>query len=260
MFPSFFLSDDKMSATVRTAQFGELKSSVVDWSSGKAPRLLVVFSHGFGAPGTDLVPLAGELQHVSAQIAEHVRFVFPQAPIDLGPLGMPGGRAWWPINMDQLATMHQTRDYRELTELEPDGLRAASSQLSGAVQAMLDDAGLTNAQLFLGGFSQGAMVSTDVVLRTSLRPAYMVLMSGTLICRAEWTRLAEEHPGCPVIQTHGTEDMVLPIEPSRWLADMLSDNGFELNYATFRGPHTVPPAALQMTAQAIISQLSEADV
>ncbi len=260
MFPSSCLSGDKMPATVQTTQFGELKSSVVDWSNGKTPRLLVVFSHGFGAPGTDLVPLAGELQHVSPLIAEHVRFVFPQAPIDLAPLGMPGGRAWWPINMAQLATMHQTRDYRELTEVEPDGLRAASSQLSRAVQAMLDDAGLTNTQLFLGGFSQGAMVSADVVLRTGLCPAQLILMSGTLICRADWTRLAGEHPGCPVIQTHGTDDMVLPIEPSRWLRDMLSDNGFEVDYATFSGPHTVPPTALQMTARAVINRLAESDV
>lgn len=246
-----------MCAAIHTRYFDELNSSVIDPANGQSPQLLVVLSHGFGAPGTDLVPLAMELQGASSQVAENVRFVFPQAPVDLATMGIPGGRAWWPINMAQLAAMHETRDYRQLTEVEPQGLREASSQLTGAVRAMLDEAGLTHDQLFLGGFSQGAMVSTDVVLRTGLCPAHLVLMSGTLICRAEWTRLAGEHTGCPVIQTHGTEDVVLPIEPSRWLADILSDSGFDVDYASFAGPHTVPPAALQMTAQAIIHRLAE---
>ncbi|MCH2203508.1 MAG: hypothetical protein MK102_16195 [Fuerstiella sp.] len=246
-----------MSAIVQNTQYGDLQCTVVDQLKGAAPRLLVVLSHGFGAPGTDLVPLAYEFLNASPKIAGSVRFIFPQAPVDLTPAGMPGGRAWWLINMEKLATVFQTRDYSQLTEVEPPGLRDASAGLSQAVQAMLEDAGLTGEQLFLGGFSQGAMVSTDVVLRSGLCPALLILMSGTLLCRADWTKLADEHRGCRVIQTHGNADTVLPIEPSTWLRDLLSEHGFNVEYAAFTGPHTVPPIALQMAAQAMIEKLED---
>lgn len=247
-----------MPTSVETTQFGTLKCRVVDELNGKSPRLLVVLSHGFGAPGTDLVSLADPFLQGIPEIAESVRFIFPEAPLDLGPMGMPGGRAWWSINMAQLASMYQTNDFAQLTEVAPDGLEEASAMLTEAVQAMLSDCGLTSDDLFLGGFSQGAMVSTDVVLRTGLSPAALILMSGTLLSRNEWTAMAQEHPGCPVIQTHGTTDMVLPIEPATWLRDMLQDNGFDVNYTSFMGPHTVPPEALQMTAGALMERLGGA--
>lgn len=244
-----------MPAPVQTTQFGDLTCRVVDELNGESPRLLVVLSHGFGAPGTDLVGLASPFLDFVPPIAESVRFIFPEAPLDLGPMGMPGGRAWWQINMAQLAAMYQTNDFAQLTEVEPEGLRDASAMLSGAVQAMLDDAVLTSDSLFLGGFSQGAMLSTDVVLRTGLCPAALIVMSGTMLCRQDWTRMAGEHPGCPVIQTHGTMDMVLPIEPATWLRDMFSENGFDVSYASFMGQHSVPQESLQMTANALLDKL-----
>ncbi len=246
-----------MPMEVQTTQFGQLKCRIVDLLNGRSPRLLVVLSHGFGAPGTDLVSLAEPLLGASPVIAEAVRFVFPEAPMDLGPMGMPGGRAWWPINMAQLAAMYETKDYKQLTEVEPPGLQDASSQLAEAVRAMLKDCELQEDCLFLGGFSQGAMVSTDVVLRHGFCPAQLILMSGTVLCRADWASMAEKHPGCAVIQTHGTADMVLPIEPSTWLRDILSEHGFDVDYTSFNGPHTVPPEALEKTALALIAKLTE---
>jgi len=248
-----------MSMTTRQQKFGSLQCHVVDCLEGRAPKLVVVFCHGFGAPGSDLVGLAEPFLNAADEIAGNVQFVFPEAPIDLAPMGMPGGRAWWPINMEQLATMYQTRDFSQLCEREPDGLQAASKLLTETVQAILDATELLPSQLILGGFSQGAMAGTDVVLRTGLQPAALVLMSGTMLCREEWTQLAAKHPGVPVIQTHGTMDMVLPVEPSEWLRDMLKENGFDVQYASFVGPHTVPPEALQMTAQKIMQLLNESD-
>jgi len=246
----------KMPMTTKEQKFGSLRCHVVDCLDGRSPKLIVVLCHGFGAPGTDLVGLAEPFLNAADEIADNVRFIFPEAPNDLAAMGMPGGRAWWPINMEQLAMMHQTRDFKELSESEPDGLRSASDALAESLQAMLEDSGLQQKQMFLGGFSQGAMVSTDVVLQTGLEPAALVLMSGTMLCREDWTRLAGEHPGIPVIQTHGTMDMVLPIEPAMWLRDMLTESGFPVQYKSFTGPHTVPPEALQMTAQAIMQSLN----
>ena len=58
------------------------------------PRLTVVLLHGFGAPGDDLVALG---QYIAAP----VRFVFPEAPIELG--GLYGdSRAWWRLDLARL--------------------------------------------------------------------------------------------------------------------------------------------------------------
>lgn len=241
-----------MQHPVNTTKFGELTCRVVNEVDDETPRALVVLSHGFGAPGTDLVTMSHPFIEKIPQITKGIQFIFPEAPMDLAPLGMPGGRAWWPINMAELAAMHQTNDFSKLTEIEPEGLREASAMLTDAIQAMLTEKGLSEDRLLLGGFSQGAMVSTDVVLRTGVNPAGLILMSGTILCRKDWTRMAGEHPGCQVVQTHGTMDMLLPVEASTWLRDMLSDNGFTVNYRNFVGPHTVPPEAYQMIAELLV--------
>ena len=57
-------------------EIGGLTTRIV--GADDAP-LTVVLLHGFGAPGDDLVPLA-DVIHAQA------RFVFPEAPIELGGL------------------------------------------------------------------------------------------------------------------------------------------------------------------------------
>lgn len=221
--------------------FGGLRCRAVhDLPEGAAPKLLVVLCHGFGAPGSDLVDLGGYLLEGSETLQQSCCFVFPEAPIDLGPLGMPGGRAWWPINMARLAEINETQDYDQLTKLTPDGMLDASEQLAAAVKDAQLHFDVQDAETVLGGFSQGAMVSLDVVLRHQLNPAYLVLFSGTLLCRDDWREMAGRHPGCPVYQTHGTIDPILPFEPSVMLHEMLKEQGFDAQFVQFNGQHTIP--------------------
>ena len=93
-------------------EFSGLKCIVIDaLPTDTKPTGIVVLCHGFGAPGSDLAGLAPELLSYDDTIATRYRFYFPEAPIDLAPMGMPGGRAWWPINMARLAT--QTAPLKE---------------------------------------------------------------------------------------------------------------------------------------------------
>ena len=223
-----------------------------DLDVGATPELVVVLCHGYGASGADLADFGPHLIQGSPKIAQRCRFVFPEAPQDLTPLGMPGGRAWWPINMAQLAEAQQTRSYEVLTTVEPDGLQEASEQLANAVKEIQEASGVDDSSTVMGGFSQGAMVSTDVVLRRKLTPAQLVIFSGTLLCRDDWTRMAQEHSGCAVLQSHGKQDVVLPYAPSEWLRDMLSDNGFTVDFQPFNGPHTIPMRVLQNFAATLI--------
>lgn len=230
-------------------EYGSLTCRVIDaLPAGVAPQKLVVLCHGFGAPGDDLVTFGPHLISESSQIAETCRFVFPEAPIDLGPMGLPGGRAWWPINMAQLAAINETQDFEQLCAVTPDGMRDASRQLHAAIEQALADC--PNApSLVVGGFSQGAMVTTDVVLHHGLAPAQMILFSGTLLCREDWAAKAAAHPGCPVFQSHGRQDAILPFEPATWLRDLLLEQGFDVEFQEFSGEHAIPMPVLQRCMQ-----------
>ena len=226
-------------------EFSGLKCRVIDaLPTGTAPEIVVVLCHGFGASGDDLAAFGPHLIGSSEAIAARCRFVFPGAPIDLGPMGMPDGKAWWAINMSRLAMINQTQEYEKLTSLEPEGMVEASTQLHEAILQMQAKFDLPASSFVVGGFSQGAMIATDVVLRHKLKPAQLTLFSGTVLCSEDWKAFAADHPGCPVLQSHGRQDMVLPFTPSEWLRDLLSENGFGVSFVPFNGDHTIPMEVL----------------
>lgn len=230
---------------------GGLRCRVIDdLPTGASPKALVILNHGFGAPGDDLADFGPMLIESSDAIAASCRFVFPEAPVDLAPLGMPGGRAWWPINMAGLAQMHATQDFSALTQIEPPGMTQAAQQLASSIDAMLATYD-RKPQLILGGFSQGAMVSTQVTLDRSVAPALLLLYSGTLLWRDRWTQLAAAHGGTRVFQSHGHDDQILPMSAARQLNELLTANRFATEFLAFRGGHTIPPDALARTVQLI---------
>src|ERR1700722_17433307 len=85
---------------------------------------VVVLLHGFGAPGDDLVSLWR-----TPRVPAATRFIFPEAPRELGP-GYMGGRAWWMIDMARLQQAIARGDARDSDEV-PAGLDAARAALGG---------------------------------------------------------------------------------------------------------------------------------
>ena len=242
-----------MSLNSSVCRFGQLKCRVIDaLPDDVPPSCLVVLNHGFGAPGDDLVDFGPMLIEADAAIAGSCRFVFPTAPIDLGPMGLPGGRAWWPINMARLAQIHATQDFEQLTGLEPPGMSEAGDLLTAAIREMQREWGFTDAQLVLGGFSQGAMVSTHVMLSAPFTPALLVLFSGTLLWRDHWSRLGTSHSGTAVLQSHGMQDQILPFAAALQLRDFLIETGCAVEFLEFNGPHTIPTYVLQRLQERIV--------
>jgi len=125
---------------------------------GDGPLLLLM--HGYGAPGEDLVPLARQLG-----VGPAVRFAFPAAPLVLEMGGAPehAGRAWWPIDMGELQRAVAQKDFDTLTGRTPVGLSEARDHITALLDALEKDHGVTRKKLVLGGFSQGAMLATDIV-------------------------------------------------------------------------------------------------
>lgn len=159
-------------------------------ASGQA-RALVVFMHGYGADGNDLIGLGQNWQEILPDAA----FVSPHAP---EPCGMsPAGRQWW-----------------ELTFRDPGERWRGVNQVQADVDAFLDAElarlGLPADRLVLVGFSQGAMTALHVGLRRRVPPAAIIGYSGHLVGGEHLREQATGKP--PILLVHGDQDNVIPVD------------------------------------------------
>lgn len=226
-------------------RLGPLDSVVVGPQSSVNDGLTVVLLHGFGAPGTDLVGLVNVLPR-----SESTRYIFPAAPLQLGP-EYGGGRAWWRIDMLALQMAMAQGNFRDLENSEPEGLKEARAALETCLDAI--EARYGSGRLVLGGFSQGAMLTSEVALMTNRSLEGVVLFSGNLICKARWQ--ASTAPKRRVVQTHGRSDPVLPFAGAEALHTLLKSQGHSVDFVPFSGMHEIPPPALQ-TASELLRSLS----
>lgn len=233
-----------------------LTCTVVDDTTPSDLRAVLVLCHGYGAPGTDLVGLADELVQQRPEIGKHVRMVFPQAPIDLGP-GYFGGRAWWHIDVGRFAQARTPQDMLALAANVPEGLKEVRRSLRAALEDILATSGLPMSKVVLGGFSQGSMLATDVAARLEESPAALVLYSGAPIAIDEWTPRLKRRAGLKVVQTHGRQDEVLPFFVGEALHALLTDAGLDVTFTPFDGPHTISADGLNQLADLLVQQIAQ---
>ena len=203
---------------------------------------VVVLMHGFGAPGTDLVPLWRELN-----VPQAVRFVFPEAPLELGF----GGRAWWNLDMVRLQDRFRAGAVERMIAEVPEGISEARSAVLSLLAALERDFGAKLEELTIGGFSQGAMLATDIVLRSERNFAGLAVLSGTLISHAEWLPLMPARRGLTVLQSHGRADPILPFALAERLRDELTSAGLAVDFIAFNGGHGIPAPALAGLAKLV---------
>lgn len=156
-------------------------------ASGGSPQQVVILLHGFGASGSDLVPLAAAWR----DRLPNAMFILPDAPEPLP--GYPMGRQWFPLTDLSLA---------EITS----GLAVVAPTVRSFVDRTLTDLALAPADIALVGFSQGAMIALEVGLSHASRIAAIVAYSG-LLARAPRNR-AGAYP--PVLLGHGAKDTLVP--------------------------------------------------
>ncbi len=197
---------------------------------------VAILLHGFGASGEDLVGLWRALD-----VPKGTRFVFPAGLLSLASDGYAEGRAWWRIDMAAI----QRGEPRLVTEV-PAGLSAAREAVEAVVAHVEVDWNVPASKIVLGGFSQGAMLSTDVTLRRKTPLAGLAVLSGTLIAATEWAGLLPSlaKPIPPVFQSHGNGDPILPFALAEVLRDTLKQAGVDVTFCPFRGGHEIPPPVL----------------
>jgi phospholipase/carboxylesterase len=171
----------------------ELDGPRLNPKSGPAQQL-VVFLHGYGADGNDLIDIGRAWQ----QYLPHAAFVSPHAPEPCGQA--PVGRQWFPLTM---------RDPNERWV----GVNKAAPLLNRFLDAELTRHKLQPSALALVGFSQGTMMALHVGLRRTTALAAIVGYSGLLVLPPDAdpeTLAAEVKSRPPVLLVHGDRDDLIP--------------------------------------------------
>ncbi|MGP0594176.1 alpha/beta hydrolase [Nitrospira sp. T9] len=205
--------------------------------SGEGP--LVVLLHGFGAPGDDLVALWRYLN-----VPDDVRFLFPAAPLQLS-MSFGDARAWWMLDMERLTQARAQGQWEALSQEIPRGLPPSRTQMQDVLSLATETLSVPSSSLIVGGFSQGAMLATDLVLHTDIPFAGLILLSGTLIAKQEWLTRLPKRQGLPVFQSHGTDDPILSFSMAQQLREHIQTAGLPVSWVEFRGGHEIPIQVLQ---------------
>jgi phospholipase/carboxylesterase len=188
-------------------ELAEMIGPAVPPASGAKAKQLVVFLHGVGADGNDLIGLAP----MFAQALPDAAFLSPNAPFafDMAPYG----RQWFSL-----------QNLSNATALA--GVKKAAPILDAYLDAALAERGLADKDMALVGFSQGTMMSLHVGLRRAHPVAAIVGFSGRLIAPELLGRELKSKPR--VLLIHGDADPVVPFVSMRFGEEALAGEGVEV--------------------------------
>jgi len=194
--------------------------------AGGAPTSLVIFLHGYGSNGADLIGLAPYWR----QALPGTAFISPDAP-ELCP-GAPGGYQWWGLSsFDRTARAA--------------GAARAAPIVDALIDAELDRHGLTEDRLALVGFSQGTMMALQVGPRREHPLAGIIGYSGMLADEAALEREVRSKP--PIFLVHGDADPMIQVGAFYTTREALERLGFSVDSHVSAGlGHSIDAAGLQL--------------
>ncbi|MBU2982744.1 dienelactone hydrolase family protein [Lentibacter algarum] len=203
-------------------------------------RSVVVFLHGYGANGADLLGLADPLgEHLPDTL-----FIAPDAPEACA--GAPMGFQWFPIAWIDNSSEEESER----------GMRAAAEDLNAFLDGILVDEDLLPEQMVLFGFSQGTMMALQVAPRREDEVAGIIAFSGRLLAPELLKDEAVSKP--PVLLVHGDADDVVPPQSLPEAAEALQEAGFKEVFAhIMKGTaHGIAPDGLSVALAFMRDKLS----
>ena len=186
----------------------------------------VIWLHGLGADGHDFVPIVPELRLPEILAA---RFVFPHAPHR-------------PVTLNNGYVMRAWYDLKALALQGPEdalGIQASNQQVMALIQAELD-AGVAANRIVIAGFSQGGAIALYTALRYPQRLAGVMPLSTYLPLRDTLAAEASAaNRDIPILMCHGRQDPVVPLQLGEHSREVLSTNGYRVDFRYYNMPHSV---------------------
>jgi len=209
-----------------------------DAQSGEALSL-VIFLHGYGADGNDLIGIGDAL----AEHLPNTMFLAPNAPEQSAM--NPMGRQWFPIpRLDGSSEADMAAGFASGTEM-----------LNLWLDEVAAETGIPAAQTALVGFSQGTMMALHVGPRRGDPLAGIVGFSGRLLVAERLAPEAASRP--PILLVHGDMDDMVPPASMEEARIALEAARFDVATHMSRGVgHGIAPDGLSLALQFLQSRLS----
>lgn len=195
------------------------KLKFAEYSEVKNPKYLVIFLHGYGANGANLLGLSQEF--ISALPDAH--YISPNAPQD-----WEGGF----VDCYQWFSLYSGFDYKAIEDMAED-IKASQKILSGFIDEQLKRFALTRKDLFLVGFSQGGMMSLYQALASQEKLAGVISFSGKLVLPEFLGQKTQSKP--PICLVHGKSDSVVPFDNFTKAQQILSEEKIDFTSKAITG-------------------------
>jgi len=195
-------------------------------------RSLVVFLHGVGASGAQLMPLASAWR----AFLPDTQFAAPDAPFHLRY-----GRQWFKVDGAQL---------------QPDRIHAVREAFDARIADVVEREGFGDAcqRIAFVGVSQGAIVGLDAVASGRWRIGALVSFAGLL----PPTPISSARKDTPVLLLHGKDDRIIPSTASSLAAAQLRTAGYKVELHIEPGVgHTISPTGAQKALRFLGQQFDQ---
>lgn len=201
----------------------------------------VVLLHGYGASMNDLFDLNYYLDPEG-----NYDFYFPDGILKL-QMGMGyEGRAWFPIDMAEVERHMQSGTYRDFSKLTPPNLENSLEILKNYIEKLISQYD----EIVIGGFSQGAMLSSLLISEFSGILNRAIILSGNLIAENFFEKSKLEK--LEFIQSHGKQDPILGILGAKRLFEKFQEKGARGEFIEFLGGHEIPMSVIEATKKFLL--------
>ncbi len=196
---------------------------------------LVIFIHGYGSNGEDLISLTEQFYKALPNTA----FVSPNAPFKVAGYGP--GFEWFPLS---------TLSYEEKRQ----GTINNHQHLDAFIDAQKAKYNIEDKDIALFGFSQGTMMALYIAPRRANALGAVIGFSGALTGVEQLDQETKSRP--PILLVHGDMDDVVPHKHLAEAKQHLSKNGFNINTHTSKGiGHGIAPDGIALAANFLVKHL-----
>lgn len=208
-------------------------------ASGGAAKQLIIFMHGVGANGADLLNL-GEFM---AKDFPDAHFLSPDAPFacDMAPPGYPNSYQWFSLQDRNPVVMEE-------------GAKDVTPIVDAYLETQMKRFNLPANKVALIGFSQGTMTSLHVALHRNEPVAAVVGFSGALLNAAPDEVTAKP----PICLIHGDADDVVSYNALGMAEQQLTD--IDVSVETHTRPnlgHGIDPEGVEIATKFLKQQMDD---